>query len=106
MQRCKNLDRSLVSMRLWNEEARAHVGQGQVAACSWVLRAQMKVAHLSPEGTGGVRATRTLPRLLGILEEGPGQVLGILGEGGQQLGRRGGGAVGFKGKNRAGRSPS
>ena len=82
----KHLDRSLVSMSLWNEEVCAHAGQGQVAAHSWILRAHIKVAHLSPEGTWCVGGTRTLPWLLGILEEGPGQVLGILGEGGQQLG--------------------
>lgn len=46
----KNLDRSLTSMSSWNEEACVLVGHGQVAACGWIPRAQVEVAHLFPGG--------------------------------------------------------
>lgn len=42
----KNLDRSRTSVISWNEEVCVHVGHGQVAACGWIPRAQVKVAHL------------------------------------------------------------
>ena len=93
-------------MSLWNEEVCAHAGQGQVAAHSWILRAQRKVAHLSPEGDM-VRRGNQNPAMA------PGHSGGGTWAGARHFGRRrsavrdgGREVVGFEEENVTGRSPS
>ena len=62
----RNLGGSLTSRSSWNEEACAHTGQEQVAACGLDSEAQEKAAHLSPGGTlVGWGGSKPLPWLRG-----------------------------------------
>lgn len=81
----KNLDRSLMSLSSWNEEACVHGGQGQVAACGLGSKSTGEGAHLSPGKTwvGGGNQTPTMAPGHSW-RRCPGQVLGISGRGARE----------------------